>query len=407
LINTIMKLKILFFIFLAGNFPLFFLLHAQEILSVETNMFRANDTIVKQQVEYKNPGKTGENVFWNFGKLKPVDEKYTVSYSLVSDTTAAIAGTEHQTRYYYELRNDSLLLCGYENPTTQVTYRMPEILLRFPMRYGNKTEGYYSGDGTYCDKLDVEAYGSSKSLADATGVLILPNGDTLRHVTRVRTIKLVSEKILPLSPDRLSAKNKKLPFSTDSIQRHLDTDSVVLMTDTYRWYAAGYRYPVFETVRTGNYRDKGKTTYFTTAFFYPPTKHSYVATDIKNKSVQDELRKADLAAAGNNGNNNASNINATQQKEADNARDEIEFTYNIYPNPVESQLSFEFFIDKDATVSYELYTITGSLIYQQRPRKLHSGAYDDQIDMSRLIRGTYILRMQVNEKVYSEKIIKK
>jgi hypothetical protein len=47
-----MKLKILFFIFLAGNFPLFFLLHAQEILSVETNMFRANDTIVKQQVEY-------------------------------------------------------------------------------------------------------------------------------------------------------------------------------------------------------------------------------------------------------------------------------------------------------------------------------------------------------------------
>lgn len=70
-----MKLKILFFIFLAGNFPLFFLLHAQEILSVETNMFRANDTIVKQQVEYKNPGKTGENVFWNFGKLKPVDEK--------------------------------------------------------------------------------------------------------------------------------------------------------------------------------------------------------------------------------------------------------------------------------------------------------------------------------------------
>lgn len=119
------------------------------------------------------------------------------------------------------------------------------------------------------------------------------------------------------------------------------------------------------------------------------------------------MRKADLAAAGNNGNNNASNINATQQKEADNARDEIEFTYNIYPNPVESQLSFEFFIDKDATVSYELYTITGSLIYQQRPRKLHSGAYDDLIDMSRLIRGTYILRMQVNEKVYSEKIIKK
>ena len=72
LINTIMKLKILIFIFLAGNFPLFLLLHAQEILSVETNMFRANDTIVKQQVEYKNPGKTGENVFWNLDRKSVV-----------------------------------------------------------------------------------------------------------------------------------------------------------------------------------------------------------------------------------------------------------------------------------------------------------------------------------------------
>ena len=115
-----------------------------------------------------------------------------------------------------------------------------------------------------------------------------------------------------------------------------------------------------------------------------------------------------MRAAGNNGNNNASNIQCnTARKKPNNARDEIEFTYNIYPNPVEANFRLSSLSIKNATVSYELYTITGSLIYQQRPRKLHSGAYDDLIDMSRLIRGTYILRMQVNEKVYSEKIIKK
>ena len=198
----------------------------------------------------------------------------------------------------------------------------------------------------------------------------------------------------------ITNREKEDPLSMEEIQARLDADSMVWMVDTYRWYAAGYRYPVFETVRTGNYRDNNRT-YFTTAFFYPPAEHSYVESDGKNQSLQEDLRKSDLAASGAGYGNNL------QGENPDPARDQIEFTYNIYPNPVESRLSFEYFIAEDATVSYGLYNIMGSLIYQQRPRKLQSGAYDDQIDMSRCIRGEYILRMQVNEKVYSEKIIKK
>lgn len=409
LINVIMKLKILIFIFLAGNFPL--LLHAQESPNGETNMFRANDTIVKQQVEYKNPGRAGENVFWNFGKLKTLDNKYTIVYSK-PDSANLITGTEHQTRYFYELRNDSLLLRGYENPTTKVTYYMPEVILKFPLAYGNKTDAYYAGKGIYCDKLDVWAYGKSTSEVDAYGFLILPTGDTLRHVSRVHTVQLIAEKILPVREDRIvqtvqqETDSIKISF-TDSIQTHLNADSVVLMVDTYKWYVSGYRYPIFETVSTGSYRDNGKTTYFGTAFFYPPQVHGYLAKDEKNQQVQNEILAADmLATRSAQGNTLVQNTN-TQNENASIATNTIEFTYNIYPNPVENQLTFEFLIDKDATVSYGLYNIMGSLIYQQRSRKLQAGAYDDQIDMSRLMRGEYILRMKVNEKVYGEKIIKK
>lgn len=391
-----MQPKHLLLFFLSGPC---FLLQAQDRLQADLNMYRAGDTIVKQQVEYKHPGRMGENVLWDFGKLKAVDTEYSVIYSNVQDSTGCIAGTEHQTRYYYTLRNDSLLLSGYENPTTHVTYTEPELLLKFPVGYGDRVEGHYQGEGIYCDRLDITAYGSSRSLADAYGVLILPNGDTLRQVTRVRTIKLVSENIRPTirQVDSLSSEGSAKPMPIDSIRYHLDTDSVVLMVDTYRWYASGWRYPVFETIRTGNYRDDSKT-YFTTAFFYPPEEHRYPASDKETAARQESLRNASASAG--NGNTTGNQGTATPA-------DEIEITYNIYPNPVESHLTFEFYISRDARVSYSLYSITGMLLYHQPARGLQSGAYGDTIDMGRYLRGEYILHLQVNDKVYSEKILKK
>lgn len=384
-------------------------LPAQVSLRSELNMFRTNDTIIKQQVEYKHPGKTGTGVFWNFGKLKAVDEKYRVIYSDAADSSGIITGTEHRTRYYYRLRNDSLLLHGYENPTTRVTYRMPETVLRFPMRYGDKIEGCYGGKGVYCDRLDVEAYGTSTSTVDACGVLILPGGDTLRHVIRVRTLKVISEKILPLSPDSLSATAPNAPFPSDAgtIRDRLNADTALLAVETCRWYAAGYRYPVFETVRTGNYRDN-KTASFATAFFYRPQEHTYTKTDKENRALQDSLRNAPLADASGNPKAGMAERNHTPSGiEPEPTEEDIRFSYNIYPNPVESQLAFEFFLSQEATVSYALYGITGGLVYRKPPRKLPPDAYADTIDMSRLFRGEYILSIQADEKVYSEKILKK
>jgi hypothetical protein len=39
------------------------------------------DEIVIRQVEYKDPGRNGENVIWNFSRLKSVNDEYTVTYS--------------------------------------------------------------------------------------------------------------------------------------------------------------------------------------------------------------------------------------------------------------------------------------------------------------------------------------
>jgi hypothetical protein len=42
------------------------MLSAQHTLQSDLNRFRADNMLVKQQVSYKDPGRTGENVLWNF-----------------------------------------------------------------------------------------------------------------------------------------------------------------------------------------------------------------------------------------------------------------------------------------------------------------------------------------------------
>lgn len=137
------------------------ILHSQSSINSELNMFRANDTIVKQQIEYKDPGRSGTNVLWDFSKQSLIDKKYTLIYALKKDTGSIITGKEHRTRYYYSLQNDSLLLWGFENPTTKINHSQPELLLRFPTNYGDKTHGYYQGTGKYCGRLNIAVTGKT------------------------------------------------------------------------------------------------------------------------------------------------------------------------------------------------------------------------------------------------------
>lgn len=389
-------MKRLFLIVLSTSIPIF--LPAQERIQKSSNMFRPSDTVLKQQVEYKHPGIKGEDVFWDFGKLKTIDSQYSVRYNHLTSDTSTIVGIEHQTRYYYTLRGDSLLLMGYENPNIKMKYSKPELLLRYPMALGDSIQCCYGGSGRFCDKLDITSFGSSKSIVDGYGMLILPNTDTLRHVVRVHTVKLISEKI-NATDVRDTLKNLASIYSLSpiSIQNRIDSDSVVLVMDTYRWYAAGYRYPVFETVTTGNLRDKGKTSYFSTAFYYPPKSHDYLTSDEINKKIQERLEKDNQAYKEKQKNKGGHHS----------IMDEMKFRYNYYPNPVQTSLTFEYYLSKSAELLFELYTLDGVLVYHTKPEKTQQGAHLQQIDMSRYPVGTYILSIRTNGETYSEKIIKK
>ena len=45
-------------------------------LTTTCNAYRAADKIVKQQIDFKDPGSSGKNLNWDFSIVQPINEEY-------------------------------------------------------------------------------------------------------------------------------------------------------------------------------------------------------------------------------------------------------------------------------------------------------------------------------------------
>lgn len=386
-----MKCFIIFLFLLINSIYLF----PQDSLTLSRNQIRNGDKLIKQQVEYKNSGRSGANVLWDFSNLKTIDDKYQLSFANRDDSL--IIGTEHRTMYFYEQRGDSLLFWGYENPTTKMQNYLPEIIMKFPMGFQAKTGSYFAGEGSYCDRLSLTSIGYSESLIDAYGMIVLPNQDTLDNVLRIKTRKLLLDNKFQLNFNGFKD-SLKLYSQTicDSIDYYLKNDSIVLEVETYRWYVQGYRYPIFETIRTGSMQDSLKSEYFSTAFFFPPEEHSYLANDDENLNEQNRLYKAQVAL-----------WDGTKSISSDSHYTlNREISYNVYPNPVQSILAIEYYLPETAKISFALYSMSGQILISGEEKLLLSGINIEKIDISKYPKGAYILQIKIDDKTKVAKILK-
>ena len=49
------------------------------IIKLSHNKCRWGDRLLKWQVEYKDPGNSGENILWDYSSLKIVDDNYKIN----------------------------------------------------------------------------------------------------------------------------------------------------------------------------------------------------------------------------------------------------------------------------------------------------------------------------------------
>lgn len=315
-------------------------------LTSNKNSYQPGDVIVKQQVEYKDPGCSGRDVIWDYSLLTPVNEQYKIRYLYRTRQDKSIFTiNEHNTNYLYKHERDTLWLCGYNNRTISMIFNKPEAQLKFPFFYGDSLYSEFEGSGTYCQTLDVNAKGVTYSTIDAVGKLILPQQYTLDNVIRVHRERMYSD---------------------------VGIDSALLNLETFSWYVDGLRYPVFETFVSTIIKADSVYENFKTSFYYP----------------LDEIEK-----------NSVNDVNKSETEQ-------IFTEAKLLPNPVINNLSISYKLTRQAQIWFSVHDNGGVLVQKTPPQSMIEGYHEISILMSGLNSGTYTVYIHVDNIVIKRVVIK-
>ena len=365
------------------------IVNAQNITG--SHQVRVNDEVKKQQVEYVAVDSTGHGMVWDLSEVEFTKWEPTATYTAEDSRKGAIIGTERSTRYYYESKPEALLLRGFENNLLKVEYDQPEVLLRMPLVYGDRYEGQFHGMSAYCEKVFSRTFGTYRVEVDGTGSMVLPLGDTLRHVSRVHSTKLTSARFFPeVQRERmLKTVVDSIKFPADSIRFGVNNDSLVIETNTYRWYAAGYRYPVLEVIATGY---KGEKPWTTKAFYCSPEVQQQI-DDSENEQARRLLANKDATGGTDD---------RTSADDGQNSLDNILHYLTVTVSG--SVVTIGYTLLQDATVTALVSDVSG-IVYRQQSQTGQTGeSYEMSIPCAGLRRGQYVLYLNVNGLVLSQAV---
>ncbi|WP_291588020.1 hypothetical protein [Bacteroides sp.] len=371
----------LFCLYLSGS-------HAQTCFHKSTTLPRVGDKINKQEIRYLPPGESGTGKVWQFDRLTPVDEQYELAYT---GNDSLLMGTEHRTRYTYRVVGDSLWKTVVENISTYQKAIYPELLAVYPMQLGSHFESYFGYTGEYQHAYGMELLGKTTVSVDAAGILIIA-GDTVPDVLRIHTKRRFVQD-LNLSNESVMAEDSAWwlrRFTPDSISYRISTDTLVTQTDTYSWYASGYRYPVLETVENTLIRYGVSIPHFQTAFYYPPVDQYYTL----NEDAENRQKREEPLAQRQSGENASRNGSFSLED----AMGKCKFYQE------NNNLVVEYMLNTSCEVEIALYTVRGELLAIYPKKALRPGQYRESIAIDSLLSERYVLRLIVNGKVYGEKI---
>lgn len=155
---------------------------------------------------------------------------------------------------YYTTRGDTLYYNGMESNQFKLVYDLPERRAIYPLSNGQSLQGFFHGTGTYCDKYFLHTFGRYNTSIESYEKMVTAKGDTLRHILKTHTTRMVSNIYYPIDSVRHQQCFSHIFYPADSILAYQNHDSVMLTEDIVCLYAQGVRYPVVEcrTVHVGD-----------------------------------------------------------------------------------------------------------------------------------------------------------
>ncbi len=343
-----------------------------QTITKSLNSYRGGDEITRLRVPYVEPGSKGENCIWEYDGSVSNAKECKLSVNVDS---SAITCLENHNLYHYSMKGDSLMNNGFENRTTRLDYLSGQPVLKYPFAYGDSIGGYYCGKGVYSDRLALFVWGKSYTVADAKGVLVNGN-DTLRNIVRTHQHIEFRRK----TPVVSQSGGIYLYDSEDSIKAAIDSISAGMTEDRYRWYMAGYRYPVMESVSYSRITADGTEPYSSmTYMFLPDEQKATLQPDKDNERVREQLAE-----------------NAEGNPSGD-ATDKFPVELSDIESGADGKsISFSYTLSEGGSVSFCVYDSNSRLISSVSHGSQPEGTYTEHLALKCAPNGSVMLHTIVN-----------
>ena len=333
-------------------------IHAQVNLSEME--FASADSLLKSRIRYFSPGMGGRSKVWNFSDK--LSSKSSSKVMFVKDSTGVLSFIEPGRISYYHTTPDTLILLGSESPLEKREYTIGKVSKKFPLEYGDSVTGQFRCEGMYCGDHPFRETGTTTVKVEAEGSVVLAGNDTIRNVLRVHTVDSYS-----------------ICMGTDTAA--LDTARLTQVIDErYEWYLPESQYPFIEDVTS--------TTYFNMEAI-GTTRHACC-------NLPEYLTASYITPADEDEPDEQEGFSEPGQQTPDIIHYEIETRGKVI------HMSYD--LDADATVTTIVASHMGFLGFYDQWTKEAGQGYSVQIDCTGLRPGIYILYINVNGKVYSEKV---
>lgn len=340
------------------------------------NAPRVGDNVDYFRVTYPSVSVKDNSVVWDLTQSTLGRKKYTSSYILNGDSHDTLSIIESGSKYLCFSGMDGFYECGFENSHTKIDYDIPIKLYAFPMSYGDSINGVFRGTGNYCDRQQILTYGSWTSNADATGSLILPSGDTLHNVVRIHLQRRILCRFYPMDNTR-----KLLPMvDMENIHNSLTDNDSLIISDSYFWFARGYRYPIlkYQTAHAKTQSDNVERK----VYFCPPEIQEELPLDDENIKVRTE--NSNKTNNPTNGTDKNKNFKYTFSNDSYGRNIHISYT-------ADSPIDVNAILTNTAGVVYRTLSQTGNI----------SGSID--FNYSSLQPGQYVVYIKTGTETYIEK----
>jgi len=323
-------------------------LMAQTVLTNAANSMHVGDVLTLKGIDTISPGNAGANQVWDYSGTK-IEENFVINYNADASKTS-VAGSEFFAcdenggrNVFFKITPTQSLYYGLSADKAVINFTTPLVEMTYPFAYGSEINGAMNGSYTE-NGLTVPITGTYSIKGDAWGTLVLPNGVKLNNVLRVKSMREYDQE----------ASGSDYHF----------------IVNRYAFYAPGSRYAVLQ--------------------------------------IKDATYKC---SCGCNGKDYKAYFNPTaggaQVEQPAPQSTNPSFTYKVYPNPFENELKIDYEIKAKAKIEISVVDITGKVVKTILNTTQEAGSYNISTDMSACHASNFILRILVNDVLYTDKLIKK